>query len=792
MQTKIKKAKFDLYLESQPEEQKLNQLPALAISEIVPMPSVDFRIEISEKQYIQALKESTAHAKSFIVVLIHMRNKQGKVRITDLHRYGVVAQIITKIKLPNGNFKVRLRILQRVKIQKFLQKEPFLKVICTNIPTVLGNVGEERALIKLIIDTIMKNPFPLLNQNTGNFLDMIQTEHDTEKITDIIIFNLRIDDLEKYKYLKEPDLNKRLFNILRDIDILTIGINLEHKINEKVKKSIDENQKEFYLREKMKAIQNELGDKVKKEEEIADLRKKIQTIPLPADIKTKALQELSRYQSSSSLMAESFVIKNYLDFLLELPWGKTSPDINDLSKIEQSLNENHYGLIKVKERILEYAAVKIMTKKNPQNILCLVGPPGVGKTSLAASIAKALGRKFVRQSLGGMKEESEIRGHRKTYIGAMPGRILAGIKEAQTINPVFLLDEIDKLIANYNFDPASALLEVLDPNQNKTFMDHFLSEPFDLSQVLFVTTANYLDNVPEPLRDRMEIIEINSYTEKDKVEIASRYLLPKQLINHGITAKNLMIQEETFLYLIRHYTKEAGVRELDRILAELARKTIKEILIDEKEQITITPHNVAHYLGKEKFLHLLADEKEQIGTTNGLAYTYFGGDLLKVEVTYYKGKGQLFLTGKLGDVLKESAYTALSFIKANAQKLGIDSNIFAENDFHIHLPEGGVPKDGPSAGITIATSLFSAITQKYIKKGLGMTGEISLRGDVLPIGGLKEKAIAANRSGLDTIFIPQQNLRDVDDIPEEVRTQLKIIPVSDICEIFSQVFSTTF
>ncbi|MFB0638331.1 endopeptidase La [Candidatus Phytoplasma solani] len=792
MQTKIKKAKFDLYLESQPEEQKLNQLPALAISEIVPMPSVDFRIEISEKQYIQALKESTAHAKSFIVVLIHMRNKQGKVRITDLHRYGVVAQIITKIKLPNGNFKVRLRILQRVKIQKFLQKEPFLKVICTNIPTVLGNVGEERALIKLIIDTIMKNPFPLLNQNTGNFLDMIQTEHDTEKITDIIIFNLRIDDLEKYKYLKEPDLNKRLFNILRDIDILTIGINLEHKINEKVKKSIDENQKEFYLREKMKAIQNELGDKVKKEEEIADLRKKIQTIPLPADIKTKALQELLRYQSSSSLMAESFVIKNYLDFLLELPWGKTSPDINDLSKIEQSLNENHYGLIKVKERILEYAAVKIMTKKNPQNILCLVGPPGVGKTSLAASIAKALGRKFVRQSLGGMKEESEIRGHRKTYIGAMPGRILAGIKEAQTINPVFLLDEIDKLIANYNFDPASALLEVLDPNQNKTFMDHFLSEPFDLSQVLFVTTANYLDNVPEPLRDRMEIIEINSYTEKDKVEIASRYLLPKQLINHGITAKNLMIQEETFLYLIRHYTKEAGVRELDRILAELARKTIKEILIDEKEQITITPHNVAHYLGKEKFLHLLADEKEQIGTTNGLAYTYFGGDLLKVEVTYYKGKGQLFLTGKLGDVLKESAYTALSFIKANAQKLGIDSNIFAENDFHIHLPEGGVPKDGPSAGITIATSLFSAITQKYIKKGLGMTGEISLRGDVLPIGGLKEKAIAANRSGLDTIFIPQQNLRDVDDIPEEVRTQLKIIPVSDICEIFSQVFSTTF
>ncbi|MBS2126554.1 endopeptidase La ['Fragaria x ananassa' phyllody phytoplasma] len=786
MPTKIKNIKADFIPETDFKE--VLQLPALVIHEVVPMPNVDFRIEISEKQYINALKESQSNAKSFIIVLTQIKGLQGKTKIKDLNRYAVMAQIITKIKLPNGNFKVRFRVFQRVKIQKFLQEEPFYKVEYQSIKTIFGKANEEQALVKLVIDTILKKPFQLINQNNGNFLEMIEVEHDTEKITDIIIFNLRIGDADKFKYLKEARLNKRLFNILRDVDILITGINLEQKINEKVKQSIDENQKEFYLREKMKAIQHELGDKAKKEEEIADLRAKINKTPLPDDIKTKALQELSRYQSASSLMAESFVIKNYLDFLLELPWKKTSQDINDLTQIEKSLNMDHYGLKKVKERILEYAAVKIMTKKNPQNILCLVGPPGVGKTSLAASVAKALGRKFVRQSLGGMKEESEIRGHRKTYIGAMPGRILTGIKEAKTINPVFLLDEIDKLIANYNFDPASALLEVLDPQQNVNFMDHFLSEPFDLSQVLFIATANYLENVPEPLRDRMEIIEINSYTEKDKVEIASKYLLKKQLKNHGITNKNLILKDDTLLYLIRHYTKEAGVRELERILAELARKTIKKILIDKKEQIIITPQNIAKYLGKEKYLHLLSEQKEQIGSTNGLAYTYFGGDLLKVEVTYYKGKGQLFLTGKLGDVLKESAYTAFSFIKANVQKLGIDANMFLENDFHIHLPEGAVPKDGPSAGITIATSLFSAITQKYIKKGLGMTGEITLRGDILAIGGLKEKAIAASRSGLDTILIPQENIKDIDDIPEEVRTKLNIITVSDVCEVFEKVF----
>ncbi len=789
MKNKSKKLKSSLSMDAFEDifQEIPEQLPVVVISEIMPIPNVDFRIELSDNYSLKALKESETNANSFVILLTQKDLSSNKPKLTNLQRYGVLAQIITKVKIPHGDLKVRFRILQRVKIDKFLQKEPFLKASYEKVNTVYGNVEEEKALIKLVIEKIMNKPFQLLVQNTNNFLDIIKTEQETENIADIIVFNLKIDDLDKYKYLKESHLNKRIFCILQDIQSLLIGIDLEQKINEKVKQSIDENQKEFYLREKMKAIQLELGDKAKKEEEIAELRNKIKKTPLPSEIKEKALQELLRYQSSS-LMAESFVIKNYLDFLIELPWGKTSQDENDLAAIEKSLNNQHYGLEKVKERILEYAAVKIMTKKNPQNILCLVGPPGVGKTSLASSIAKALGRQFVRQSLGGLKEESEIRGHRRTYIGAMPGRILACIRDAKTINPVFLLDEIDKLVSNYNFDPASALLEVLDPQQNINFMDHFLSEPFDLSQVLFIATANYLDNVPEALKDRMEIIEVSSYTEKDKINIASKYLLKKQLKNHGINDTNLVIDNDTILYLIRHYTKEAGVRELDRILAELARKTVKECLITKKERVIITPKNVTKYLGKEKYLHLLDEQKEKIGSTNGLAYTYFGGDLLPVEVTYYKGKGQLVLTGKLGEVLKESAYTALSFIKANCQNLGIDANIFAENDFHIHLPETAIPKDGPSAGITIATSLVSAITQKYIKKGLGMTGEITLRGNILAIGGLKEKAIAANRSGLDTIFIPKENIKDIEDIPEEVRNKLNIIPVSKISDVFSQVF----
>jgi ATP-dependent Lon protease len=505
---------------------------------------------------------------------------------------------------------------------------------------------------------------------------------------------------------------------------------------------------------------------------------------MPKLIEEKALAELSRYQSTPASMAESSVIRTYLDLLIELPWKKSSKDTQDLKKVQDILDENHFGLEKVKERIIEYLAVKMMTKRNPQTILCLSGPPGVGKTSLAISIAEALNRKFVKQSLGGVRDESEIRGHRRTYVGAMPGRIIKGMKEAKTVNPVFLLDEIDKMASDYKGDPASAMLEVLDPEQNAKFSDHYLEEPYDLSQVLFITTANYLENVPAPLRDRMEIVELSSYTELEKFEIAKRHLLKKQLKAHGLESNMFKIDDDVIYYIVRHYTREAGVRELNRYIGALIRKTIKTILIDKAPSIHITLDNVETFIGKKRFTHNLADQKEQIGVATGLAYTAFGGDTLPVEVTYYKGNGKLVLTGKLGDVMKESAMTALSFVKSHALDLHIDTAIFDENDFHIHVPEGAVPKDGPSAGITMATAIYSAITKQFVLKEVGMTGEITLRGNVLPIGGLKEKAIAAHRSGLKTILIPHDNLRDVEDIPKEVREALTIISVEHVNEVF--------
>jgi ATP-dependent Lon protease len=505
---------------------------------------------------------------------------------------------------------------------------------------------------------------------------------------------------------------------------------------------------------------------------------------MPKVMEEKALQELNRYQNTPAAMAESSIIKTYLDLLVDLPWKKASKDNYDLAKVKTKLDENHYALENVKERIIEYLAVKIMTKRNPQTILCLAGPPGVGKTSLAISIAEALNRKFVKQSLGGVRDESEIRGHRRTYVGAMPGRIIKGMKDAKTVNPVFLLDEIDKMSSDYKGDPASAMLEVLDPEQNAKFSDHYLEEPYDLSQVLFITTANYLENVPAPLRDRMEIVELSSYTEQEKFQIARRHLIAKQLKAHGINDKQFTITDDSIFYIIQHYTREAGVRELNRFIGALIRKSIKEILLTKKPKIDIDLTNIVSYIGKPKYVHNLADEKEQVGVATGLAYTQFGGDTLPVEVTYYKGTGKLVLTGKLGDVMKESAQTALSFVKSKASSLSIDPDIFNINDFHVHVPEGAVPKDGPSAGITIATAIVSAATQKVCLKEVGMTGEITLRGYVLPIGGLKEKAIAAHRSGLKMILIPKDNEKDIDDIPIEVRNALKIVTVENVTDVF--------
>lgn len=758
-------------------------LPAIVVRGTMPIPNNDFRIEVGRKISLKAVEEAEKNFGSYVIILIQKNPLIEEPTTEDIETYGVLAKIQMKIKLPNDAYKVKLSILNRIKVKDYFLTDPYYVIEYDEQETVLTNTDEEVTLVKMVVSEIASHQQTILQPN-NQVMEKIQQGLTSEKVCDMVAFNLKSSEQEKYKYLEENDLNKRLRMVLEDINKQKMIVNLEQKINDEIKKSIDENQKEYYLREKMRAIQNELGDKAKKEEEIDELRTKILQAKMPKAIEEKALAELARYQSTPSAMAESSIIKTYLDLIVDLPWKKASKDNYDLKKVQDKLDENHYALEKVKERIIEYLAVKIMTKRNPQTILCLAGPPGVGKTSLAISIAEALNRKFVKQSLGGVRDESEIRGHRRTYIGAMPGRIIKGMKDAKTVNPVFLLDEIDKMSSDFKGDPASAMLEVLDPEQNAKFSDHYLEEPYDLSQVLFITTANYLENVPAPLRDRMEIVELSSYTEQEKFQIARRHLIKKQLKAHGIKDKDFSITDEAIYYIIRHYTREAGVRELNRYIGALIRKGIKEILLKKAETINITEDNLVNYIGKQKFTHNLADEKEQIGVATGLAYTAFGGDTLPVEVTYYKGKGHLVLTGKLGDVMKESAQTALSFVKANADSLGLDPKLFEENDFHVHVPEGAIPKDGPSAGITIATAIVSACTQKYVKKEVGMTGEITLRGYVLPIGGLKEKSIAAHRSGLKTILIPKENEKDVDDIPEEVRNSLKIIPVENVHEVF--------
>ena len=765
--------------------QTIKSLPAIAVRGVIPIPNNDFRIEVGRKKSLDAIEVSEKDFGQYLVILVQKDPLLEDPTVEDVETHGVLAKISMKIKLPNGNFKIKFNILERIVVKDFLFTNDYFVVDYDELETVVEGNDEEVALVKMVVQEIAENEATVLQPN-NNVIEKIQQGLSTTKVVDLISYFLRMtNEQERYKYIPEVSLNNRLKMILQDINREKVMNDLERKINEEVKKSIDENQKEYYLREKMRAIQNELGDKVKREEEIEELRELIVAAKMPAHIEEKALQELARLRSTPSAMAESSIIKTYLDFIVALPWYETSEDLDDLSLVQKSLDKNHYALEKVKDRIVEYLAVKIMTKKNPQTILCLVGPPGVGKTSLAISIADALNRKFVKQSLGGVRDESEIRGHRRTYIGALPGRILNGMKSAQTMNPVFLLDEIDKMASDYKGDPASAMLEVLDPEQNAKFSDHYLEEEYDLSQVLFITTANYLENIPAPLRDRMEIVELSSYTEHEKFEIAKRHLLTKQLEAHGLRADQFILDDNVIYNIIQHYTREAGVRELNRYIGALIRKAIKEILITKVDVVHVTLDNVTNYIGKPKFSHNIADKKDIVGVVTGLAYTQYGGDTLPVEVTYYKGKGQLVLTGKLGDVMKESAQTALSYVKANAERFNIDPNLFKENDVHVHVPEGAIPKDGPSAGVTMATAIFSAMSNKAVRSDVGMTGEITLRGLVLPIGGLKEKSIAAHRSGIKKILIPKENERDIDDIPQEVKDNLEIVVVSSIEEVFA-------
>ena len=763
-------------------------LPAFAVRGIVPIPNTDFRSDIGRDMSLKAIEEAEKVFDNHIIILVQKNPLIEHPTPNDIEEYGVIAKVnASKVRLPNGTIKMRFNILKRVKITDYVLTNPFFACSYEEVESTSSDPYLEETLIKLIMDELAESQQLLLN-NHQEIMRTIQGEVTSDFLADTVAYGLKLNEFEKYKYVSEADVNKRLQYILEDFAKVKMIADLERNINEEVKRSIDESQKEYYLRERMRAIQNELGDKVKKEDEIEELRAKILAAKMPKKVEEKALTELARYTSMSPVMAESGIIKTYLDFLIDLPWHKKSKDSNNIKKVQAKLDEHHYGLEKVKDRIIEYLAVKIKTGKNPQTILCLVGPPGTGKTSLAISIADALGRKFVKQSLGGTRDESEIRGHRRTYIGALPGRILNGMKNAGTINPVFLLDEIDKMASDYRGDPASAMLEVLDPEQNMNFSDNYLEESYDLSQVLFITTANYLQNIPAPLRDRMEIVELSSYTEHEKFHITRKHLIPKQLKAHGMKESEFSLSDEAVYEIIQKYTREAGVREVNRMMGSLIRKGIKELLMENKKKVSIDVKDLEKYVGKPKYSHNLKDSKDQVGVVTGLAYTQFGGDTLMIEVNYYKGKGQLHLTGKLGDVMKESADTALSYVKANQVRFGIEDNFFQENDFHIHVPEGATPKDGPSAGITIASAIISVATGKKVNREIGMTGEMTLRGYVLPIGGLREKSIAAHRSGLKKIYIPKENVRDIDDVPKEVLDNLEIVPISTLDEVLDGLF----
>ena len=764
-------------------------LPAIAVRGIVPLPNNEFRIEVGRANSVLALDAAEKMYGGNILLLIQKNPTLSEVTENDVEEIGVLAKINLKLRLPNQNYKVKFKIADRVKIKEFTSVDPYFVCHYEKLYSICQMDDVERALIKNIANAIASSGLNLF-QSADEAARLLQNGTNADVLSDVLAFQLKTNAPanNKFKYLTELSATKRLEYILEDIEHEKQIVAIENKINSDVKKSIDESQKEYYLREKMKAIQNELGDKARQEEDVEKLRKLIEEAHLPKNVYEKAKAELQKYANTNNQMAESGVIRSYLDWIINLPWHKASEDNNDLADVALKLDKNHYGLEKVKDRIIEYLAVKIMTGHNPSTILCFAGPPGVGKTSLARSISEALGRKFVKQSLGGVRDESEIRGHRRTYIGALPGRILKGMKDAGTVNPVFLLDEIDKMTADYRGDPAAAMLEVLDPEQNKFFSDNYLEEPFDLSQVMFITTANDLSGIPAPLRDRMEIIELSSYTEIEKYNIGYKHLLPREISEHGLKPEQIEIESEAMYAIIQNYTREAGVRELNRMIATICRKTVRKILMDKVSKVTVTCDNLTQFLGKIRFTNNKNREANHIGVVTGLAYTQFGGDTLDIEVTTFAGKGGLQLTGKLGDVMKESAQAAFSYVKSHASELGISAETLEKNDIHIHVPEGAVPKDGPSAGVTLTTALVSALANKPVDCHIGMTGEITLRGSVLAIGGLREKSIAAHRSGLTKIFIPKDNERDIEDIPEEDRNVLTIVPVSQIGEILDSIF----
>ncbi|MEQ6375752.1 endopeptidase La [Bacillaceae bacterium S4-13-58] len=762
-------------------EKEARQIPLLPLRGLLVYPSMVLHLDVGRDKSVNALEKAMVDDHMIFLAT----QKEGSIdepSTDDIYKIGTVAKVKQMLKLPNGTLRVLVEGLYRAEAIQYLNQDDHFVVDIEEMTDQHEDKVEEEALMRTLLN-LFEQYIKVSKKISQETFATVSDIEEPGRLADIISSHLSLKLRDKQEILEMPKVSDRLRRLIELIQNEKEVLHLEQKIGQRVKKSMERTQKEYYLREQMKAIQKELGDRDGKTGEVAQLKEKIEKAEMPERVYEVAMKELDRYEKVPSSSAESSVIRNYLEWLTSIPWKKETIDVLDINRAEGILNADHYGLDKVKERILEYLSVQKLTKSIKGPILCLVGPPGVGKTSLARSISRAIERNFVRVSLGGVRDEAEIRGHRRTYVGAMPGRIIQGMKKVGTINPVFLLDEIDKMANDFRGDPSSAMLEVLDPEQNSAFSDHFIEENYDLSKVMFIATANNMSSIPSPLLDRMEVISIAGYTEVEKLHIAKEHLLTKQLKENGLTKGQLQLRDEAILQLIRLYTREAGVRNLERQIASICRKAAKIIVSEGKKRVVVTEKSLETILGKPRFRYGRAEEEDQVGAATGLAYTSAGGDTLSIEVSIYPGKGKLTLTGKLGDVMKESAQAAFSYIRSRAEELNIDPEFHDKNDIHIHVPEGATPKDGPSAGITMATALVSALTGKAVKKEVGMTGEITLRGRVLPIGGLKEKSLSAHRAGLSTIIIPAENEKDLEEIPESIRDDLTFIKVSHLDEV---------
>jgi len=762
------------------EKQEMKRVPMMPVRDMVIFPQQMTPFIVGREASVRALEEALAGDKKIFLSTQHDASVDDP-KPEEIYAVGTLANIVQSVKLPDGNIKVLVEGVERARALSIATEEGFFRATVR----LLGQRIEDSPQVKQTVEKVtgLYEQFIKLSQSL-NYDTMIAAARgdDAARLSDTIAANLQLPVDEKQDLLETVDPMERLNRIGEILEIELEKLNVDRNINTRVKRQMERAQKEYYLNEKLKAIQKELGRGEKSE--IDELKKKIETAGMSKDVQEKALQELKRLELMPPMSAESTVSRNYLDWLLAVPWKKRSKEIRDIKAAEKVLNEEHYGLEKIKDRILEFLAVRQLVKNPKGSILCFVGPPGVGKTSLAMSIGHATGRKFVRVSLGGVRDEAEIRGHRRTYIGALPGQIIQMMKKAATVNPIFVLDEVDKMSTDFRGDPSAALMEVLDPELNHAFTDHYLDVEYDLSRVMFVCTANVLHTIPQPLQDRMEILRLPGYTEQEKMEIAKRFLIKKAWEATGLSEKNLKFSDEGLLHIIRHYTHEAGVRNLEREIQNIGRKMARKVVSDGADStVEITPANINDYLGVLKFREFWLEKHNEVGLTTGLAWTEVGGSVLATEATLMEGKGRLTLTGKLGDVMQESAQAAMSYVRSRSNLLGLPRDFYRTIDIHVHVPEGSIPKDGPSAGITICTSIVSALTKNPVRCDVTMTGEITLRGKVLPIGGVKEKLLAAHRMGLHTVALPKDNEKDLADIPQEILSSLTIHFVETMDEV---------